>query len=260
LTDPPEPYESLTLTEIEAAVIISPIICGNGILEPGEECDDGNLINGDGCDDQCKIPDISGQPSINFGQVIVGGSSTSQTVTVSNTGNGKLTIGTITIGGTNADQFSIVTDNCSGQLIAPSGNCTVDVKFSPTSLSGKTATLDIPSDDPDENPLSVSLIGKGTKVDVISPNGGEVWKVGTINAITWQTKAGLPVAKVKLFYTTNGGATWNLIKTLIGNPGTYNWKVPAAASIKCKVKIVLKNAAGKTIGTDVSDNFFSIGP
>jgi cysteine-rich repeat protein len=28
--------------------------CGNGVLDPGEECDDGNRLNGDGCDDQCN--------------------------------------------------------------------------------------------------------------------------------------------------------------------------------------------------------------
>ncbi len=28
--------------------------CGNGELDPGEECDDGNRLNGDGCDDQCN--------------------------------------------------------------------------------------------------------------------------------------------------------------------------------------------------------------
>ncbi|MCX6819605.1 MAG: polysaccharide deacetylase family protein, partial [Candidatus Aenigmarchaeota archaeon] len=30
-------------------------ICTNGILETGEECDDGNLIDGDGCDTDCKL-------------------------------------------------------------------------------------------------------------------------------------------------------------------------------------------------------------
>ncbi len=32
-----------------------PPICGNGILEEGEECDDGNLNNNDGCSNTCKI-------------------------------------------------------------------------------------------------------------------------------------------------------------------------------------------------------------
>jgi len=29
--------------------------CGNGVLEAGEECDDGNLLNGDGCSPQCQL-------------------------------------------------------------------------------------------------------------------------------------------------------------------------------------------------------------
>jgi fibro-slime domain-containing protein len=29
--------------------------CGNGSLESGEECDDGNLVNGDGCSSTCQI-------------------------------------------------------------------------------------------------------------------------------------------------------------------------------------------------------------
>lgn len=29
--------------------------CGNGFLEPGEDCDDGNLAPGDGCDGSCRV-------------------------------------------------------------------------------------------------------------------------------------------------------------------------------------------------------------
>src|SRR5262249_35586818 len=29
--------------------------CGNAVLDPGEECDDGNLVNGDGCSSRCAI-------------------------------------------------------------------------------------------------------------------------------------------------------------------------------------------------------------
>jgi cysteine-rich repeat protein len=34
-------------------------ICGNGVIESGEECDDGNLENGDGCSAEC-IADLTG--------------------------------------------------------------------------------------------------------------------------------------------------------------------------------------------------------
>ncbi|MEE9296555.1 MAG: DUF4215 domain-containing protein [Phycisphaerae bacterium] len=33
----------------------SPVVCGNGVVEVGEECDDTNAINGDGCDNNCTI-------------------------------------------------------------------------------------------------------------------------------------------------------------------------------------------------------------
>lgn len=32
-----------------------PTVCGNGVLEPGEQCDDGDLDAGDGCDGGCMI-------------------------------------------------------------------------------------------------------------------------------------------------------------------------------------------------------------
>ncbi len=32
-----------------------PAICGDGIVEPGETCDDGNTIPGDGCSAICQI-------------------------------------------------------------------------------------------------------------------------------------------------------------------------------------------------------------
>ncbi|CAN0532441.1 unnamed protein product, partial [Laminaria digitata] len=29
--------------------------CGNGVVENMEQCDDGNLVRGDGCDEQCVM-------------------------------------------------------------------------------------------------------------------------------------------------------------------------------------------------------------
>jgi len=37
------------------AATIDAGLCGNGWLEPGEQCDDGNTVSGDGCSSQCKL-------------------------------------------------------------------------------------------------------------------------------------------------------------------------------------------------------------
>jgi len=35
-------------------------VCGNGALEPGEQCDDGNTANGDGCSATCQVEQFCG--------------------------------------------------------------------------------------------------------------------------------------------------------------------------------------------------------
>jgi cysteine-rich repeat protein len=50
-----------------ASGVVPSGVCGNGVLEPGEQCDDHNLTDGDGCDRNCNyelIPgDGNGTPS-----------------------------------------------------------------------------------------------------------------------------------------------------------------------------------------------------
>ena len=39
-------------------------ICGDGVVDPGEDCDDGNNVSGDGCEADCTliaIPATSGR-------------------------------------------------------------------------------------------------------------------------------------------------------------------------------------------------------
>ena len=39
---------------LDCSSVTSPV-CGNGIIESGEQCDDGNLVDGDGCSSTCQI-------------------------------------------------------------------------------------------------------------------------------------------------------------------------------------------------------------
>jgi hypothetical protein len=110
------------------------------------------------------------------------------------------------------------------------------------------------TEDTSDKPFTIEV------VRVTSPNGGETLKTGNKWTIKWVTyKTIHPVAKTVLQYTTNG-TTWNPIKTLIGNPGNYTWTVPAVSSTKCKVKVILKDAGGTKVGTDISNKVFTIGP
>ena len=40
---------------VQNAVLCPPAVCGNGMVEPAEQCDDANTVGGDGCDSTCHL-------------------------------------------------------------------------------------------------------------------------------------------------------------------------------------------------------------
>jgi hypothetical protein len=108
-----------------------------------------------------------------------------------------------------------------------------------------------------DSPFSIEV------VRLTSPNGGDFLISKQAHRITWATnQIRNPVAKVKLYYTKDGGTTWPSIKGAVpGNPGYYDW-TPSVGKTKskCKVKVVLMDAAGNSLGSDLSDGYFTISP
>ena len=53
------PTSSSTSTEattaLETGADTTAASCGNGVIEDDEACDDGNLVNGDGCNQDCTV-------------------------------------------------------------------------------------------------------------------------------------------------------------------------------------------------------------
>ncbi len=125
------------------------------------------------------VPDIAVTDSvapaadqlIPFGNVAEA-TSVDQTVTIANSGNANLVLGQLGQANPLAAPFSIppVSDNCSGQTIAPATNCTVTVRFAPVAAGAFADTFDIPSDDPDENPVTFNLTGTGTSTSMDVPD------------------------------------------------------------------------------------------
>ena len=113
------------------------------------------------------VPDIVVTPTVHdFGEVMVGETAREE-VTVENGGGDPLVIGTIGFSLPD-DEFAIEDDGCSGQQIAPASRCTLFVSFSPLDGGGESATLEIPSNDPDTSVATVALQGSGREVPRIA--------------------------------------------------------------------------------------------
>jgi len=95
------------------------------------------------------------------------------------------------------------------------------------------------------------------EVTVTDPNGGEVLTVGEVYTITWNATDNVGVTQTSIYYSYDGGAGYEFIDSLSGNPGSYDWTVPNTPSTQCLVKVYAYDAAGNS-GSDVSDDFFTI--
>jgi hypothetical protein len=100
-------------------------------------------------------------------------------------------------------------------------------------------------------------------VKITSPNGGEYFVSGTLYTVTWQTNCTKrPVESVQLYYDSEKdwirGWEWMWHLTVTGNPGSCSWRGPDDSSATCKVKVVLKDADGRTVGSDISNKVFTV--
>jgi len=103
-------------------------------------------------------PEITVTPaSVPFGSIVVGVKSI-QVVTVQNDGAADLVLGTTGLStATGEIALAAGQDLCSGVTLTPGQSCTIAVRIKATSSGPKAATLSIPSNDADENVVSVSV-------------------------------------------------------------------------------------------------------
>ncbi|MBN1231739.1 MAG: PQQ-binding-like beta-propeller repeat protein [Candidatus Coatesbacteria bacterium] len=88
-----------------------------------------------------------------------------------------------------------------------------------------------------------------TVLNLLVPNGGEIWEAGSTQEIKWDASANYNDFKIE--YTTDAGNSWIYIANVTGVKN-HLWTVPQTPSDACLMKIT----SGSTI--EQSDNFFTI--
>jgi hypothetical protein len=93
-------------------------------------------------------------------------------------------------------------------------------------------------------------------ISLISPNGGEIWKVKQGVDITWRS-LGIDNIKIELYKGT-------LLKTVVSAStpaatGKYTWTIPANHPQGTKYKIKISSVDAGLNLSDTGDSYFSIG-
>lgn len=162
----------------------------------------------------------------NGGETLQTGTSTNITWTSENIENVKLELTT-----NNGASWSII------EASTPSdGNynwTTIpDINSSLCKIRVSDANDGIPSDFSDEV-FTISNQVEQT-LEIVLPNGGELWEANTSKSIEWQSSG---VDSVKIEFSSNNGINWVVVEESIPSLGSYDWAVPDVNSTQAKIKV-----------------------
>jgi hypothetical protein len=103
--------------------------------------------------------------TLTFAALMVGSTSASQPVILSNSGGAAMTLASIAASGDFAQ-----TNTC-GSSVAAGANCTINVTFTPTEGGGRSGAITV-TDNASGTPHTVSLAGTGEDFTISLPSGG----------------------------------------------------------------------------------------
>lgn len=165
--------------------------------------------------------------TLNFGNVLVGQSSSPSQFTVRNDGAVPATLA-MGISGTGATAFVISADNCTGVTLGPTATCTLLVAFAPTSGGAHTATLF--SGTPGTGLASLSGTGVTPPLLVASPPSQNFGLAGI----------GVPSRSYRILIQNTGGLPTGSIGVAVTGPNAQEFVV------------VSNQCAGLTLGPAAS--------
>ncbi|MES2660682.1 MAG: choice-of-anchor D domain-containing protein [Verrucomicrobiota bacterium] len=125
-------------------------LAGNGLGIDQPEIAIEHSLTGDLTDDGSTV---------NFINTLTGTTGTPEIFTIRNTGNTNLTGIVVSTSGTNASDFILGSPTVT--TLAPGASTTFQIAFHPGASGSRTATIQIASNDADENPLLIALTGNG---------------------------------------------------------------------------------------------------
>jgi hypothetical protein len=210
-------------------------------------------------------PAASLSGDIAYGEQEVGTQSAARTVTLTNDGNADLAVSRVAVTGANAGDFTIGANTCAtttgaSVTVAPSGTCTVDVRFAPTATGARSGSLTF-TDNAAGSPRSVSLSGTG--IAPPPPPAVPAIAVSPTSVAFAGTTVGTTSAGQTVTVRNSGNADLHVSgATLSGNNrrefavASNGCRTAVAPGGTCAITVVFrpKNAGAKTASLDVASD------
>jgi hypothetical protein len=187
----------------------------------------------------------------------LGTTSAPQAITVHNTGAAPLIITNVTIGGTNPTAFAKPTDGCNGQTVAAGGTCVINVTFTASDSSPKTATLSI-TDNAPGSPHAQALTGTALVPGISITPGSETFsqtQIGAKSATRTVTIKDTGTAPLTIGTITLGGSAPTSFLKGTGTGDTCSGKTIAVnGTCTLLLNFVPSSAGSKTADVVIPNN------
>lgn len=170
----------------------------------------------------------------------VGGTQTIQWLTANVGGNVRIDLSRD--GGTSWRTITGRTRNDGSQPWRVTGPPTPQARIRVTSTTN-------PAISDTSNPFTISC----GSITVLSPNGGEVWLIGSTQTIQW-TANGV-YGQVRIEISRDGGLTWANVGRSLASDGARAWRVRGPATTQARVRVSSTCDAGTA---DMSDGNFTV--
>ena len=178
--------------------------------------------------------------SQDMGQVTVGQTSATRVISLVNTGGQALAITGISMTGTNAGDIS-QTNTCAASL-APDGNCSISLGFTPSAAGPEQATLQV-ADNAPGSPQSATITGTG-----VQARGAVTLVPGSLDFGT--IAQGAQPSSQSVTLTNSGTAALTVSSVLLGgaNPGDFSMtnnctSAPVQMQESCSINVTFSPQA-----------------
>jgi hypothetical protein len=120
---------------------------------------------------------------------------------------------------------------------SPSTDCYVRATVADGFTPPKLAT------DSCRSPFTINEAASPLSVNLTAPDGGEVWKAGTVQNITWSSSGGNGNKTVAIDYSASGpSGPWTDIASNSPDTGLFRWTVPNTPSISCYARVTARDS------------------
>ncbi|MFZ1728763.1 MAG: choice-of-anchor X domain-containing protein [Bacteroidota bacterium] len=91
-------------------------------------------------------------------------------------------------------------------------------------------------------------------LSLLSPDGGERWRIGSSHSVRWQSAE---IDSVRIDLSIDAGGSWERLATERASDGQWDWTIPDRISDRCLISVT---AANQPQLTDESTRLFAITP